>query len=166
VVVVDRTISLQEQYLGFESATRSPEYEEQAMYQWRNFARSAENEAKPFLETNGPTARRKGVLGALLNSLHDSRHLQARRVIHEYRHLIAEGGSFRAPDRICEGVPEGKSDKAISNDSRAQRSSTSLKLWIAVTAAGFGILHVAGGLMLHTSNSQPTETSQAAIHYD
>jgi hypothetical protein len=68
-------------------------------HQWRNFARLADNEAETFLKIDRePLTRRKGFFATLLNVLHESRRLQAQRVLRQYRHLIAKGRGVKAPD--------------------------------------------------------------------
>jgi hypothetical protein len=52
------------------------------------------------------------------------------------------------------------------NAPRAQRPSAPLKLWIIVTAIGFCILHVVGGLLLGAPNTRSTETSLASMRGD
>ena len=65
-------------------------------HQWRDFPRLAENPAEARLNIDcGPTTRRKNFLAALLNALHESRRLQAKRVIHQYQYLIAADRSFK-----------------------------------------------------------------------
>jgi len=68
-------------------------------YQWRSFPRLADNEAEPLLNIDcEPLTRRKGFFATLLNALHESRRLQAQRVIGQYRHLIVKDRANNAPD--------------------------------------------------------------------
>lgn len=66
-----------------------------------------------------------------------------------------------------EREPEGNLDMAITNRSRALRPSRPLKAWIVAVLAGFGILHVVGGVMLHQARgTRPIETAAMAIGSD
>jgi hypothetical protein len=64
-----------------------------------------------------------------------------------------------------ERVQEGNFDMAITDSSHARRPSPQLKAWTIAVLAGFGILHVVGGCMLHHApGTRPFET--AAIRGD
>jgi hypothetical protein len=64
-------------------------------------------------------------------------------------------------------VQESNLDMAITNSSRAWRPSRPLKAWTIAVLAGFGILHVVGGYMLHHAPSiRPIETAAMAIGSD
>ena len=53
---------------------------------------------------------------------------------------------------------------AITDSFRARRLSPPLKGWTIAVLAGFGILHVVGGYMLHHAPGiRPIETATAAI---
>jgi hypothetical protein len=56
---------------------------------------------------------------------------------------------------------------AITDRSHARRPSRPFKAWTIAVLAGFGILHVAGGYMLHHApNIRPIETATTAIQGD
>ena len=56
---------------------------------------------------------------------------------------------------------------AITDSSHARRPSPPPKAWTIAVLAGFGILHVVGGYMLHHAPSiRPIETATTAIHSD
>jgi hypothetical protein len=58
-------------------------------------------------------------------------------------------------------------DMAITDSSHARRPSPPFKAWTIAVLAGFGILHVVGGYMLHHAPSiRPIETATTAIHGD
>jgi hypothetical protein len=62
---------------------------------------------------------------------------------------------------------EGNLDMAITNGSHARRLSPPLKAWTIAVLAGFGILHVVGGYMLHHAPGiRPIELATTAIHGD
>ena len=62
--------------------------------QQRNFIGIGEHPTKPSLDTNyGLAARCMSIFAALLNALHQSRCVKAERVIHQHRHLIADGNA-------------------------------------------------------------------------
>jgi hypothetical protein len=72
----------------------------QAMYhQRRDFTQLAENRAEPSLTFSGePLTKREGFFAALLNALHESRRLQARRVFRQYQHLITKEHDNQSPE--------------------------------------------------------------------
>jgi hypothetical protein len=75
-------------------------------HQQRSFTLLAEDQTAPRecqidLGGKADVARdRKGYFARLLDALHQSRRLQAARVISQYRHLIAEGHGVEALDKI------------------------------------------------------------------
>jgi hypothetical protein len=74
---------------------------------------------------------------------------------------------FQSDRRIFERVQEGYLDMAITDSSYARRPSPPLEAWTIAVLAGFGILHVVGGYMLHHAPSiRPIETATTAIHGD
>jgi hypothetical protein len=56
---------------------------------------------------------------------------------------------------------------AITDSSHTRRPSPPLKAWTIAVLAGFGILHVVGGYVLHHASSiRPIEMAARAIHGD
>ena len=107
-------------------------------------------------ETNGDVAR-KGLFGALLDALHDSRRRQAARVIHQYRHLIAAPRSVK-PRGTQAGAamfeqPKGRTRMTTSDDASGRPGGhfTKILTWtlLAVCIIGFGILHIVGGAIIN-----------------
>jgi hypothetical protein len=144
-------------------------YREQAMYhQWRDFPGLTDDGAAPPLNMDcEPLTRRNGFFATLLNALDESRRLQAQHVIRQYRHLIVKERLIKTPDCDCECVPEDNSDMAITNDSCAQRPSTSLRAWMIALVVVFGILHLVGGIMLFgAASTRSMETALTAIRGD
>lgn len=149
-------------------------------HQQRDFTRSADDQIEmPEFRTGstpgknvGSAPSRNGFLAPLLDALHESRRLQAARIIHQYQDLIAEGRSFKALDSVSEReVQSGDRDMANGDYSRIQQSSKSVSLdtWILIAAAlvGFGIIHVVGEIIsLNASGAQPRETSVPAMRGD
>ena len=59
--------------------------------QQHDFIRTAEIPTEsPFDANHGPAARFRSIFAAFLNALHQSRRLQAKRIIHQHRRLIAD----------------------------------------------------------------------------
>ena len=136
-------------------------------HQWRDFDRFLENGSEPpFTLDCAPLTGRKGFFATLLNALQESRRLQAQRVLRQNRHLITKERVIDAPVRSGGCAPQGNSAMEKFNAPRAQRPSAPLKLWIIVTAIGFCILHVVGGLLLGAPNTRSTETSLASMRGD
>jgi hypothetical protein len=78
-----------------------------------------------------------------------------------------ETARFQTDHRIFERIQEGNLDMAITNGSHARRLSPPLKAWTIAVLAGFGILHVVGGYMLHHAPSiRPIELATTTIHGD
>ena len=116
------------------------------------------------------TSDRKSYFARLLEALHESRRLQAMRVIRHYQHLIREGREANQNDRP-EIASAGNFDKANGDYSRVPRPrpamSVSVRMLTATAVIGFGILHLIGGARLsHGSNHRPTQNSISAIHGD
>ena len=62
--------------------------------QRRGFIGIGEHPTKSSLDTNCSLAARcMSILAALLNALHQSRRMKAEHVIHQHRHLIADGNA-------------------------------------------------------------------------
>jgi hypothetical protein len=81
--------------------------------------------------------------------------------------LIAKECVFKVTVEFSKRVEEGNLDMAITNGSHARRPAWPLKAWIIAVLAGFGILHVVAGYMLHHAPGiQPIETAIPAIHGD
>jgi hypothetical protein len=120
-----------------------------------------------------PTSRtgasdRKSYFARLLEALHDSRRLQALRVIRHYGHLIQEGRKASPNDRP-EIASASNPDEANGDYSRVPRPrpamSFGVRMLTAIAVIGFGILHLIGGARLsHGSNDRPTQNSISAIH--
>jgi hypothetical protein len=73
----------------------------------------------------------------------------------------------RFQSRVFKHVEEGNLNMAITNSSHARRPSPPLKAWAIAVLAGFGILHVVAGYMLHHAPSiRPIELATTAIHGD
>jgi hypothetical protein len=107
----------------------------------------------------------------LLEALHESRRLQAARVIRRHRHLVAKGHDFETADRTLKPNDFSKGDTAMASTdhARVQRpnKSLSLRAWVLITIIGFAALHVAGGIiLLHASNSPPTQVSPVDLDRD
>ncbi len=100
----------------------------------------------------------KGLFTSLLDALHDSRRLQAARVIHQYRHLIAAPQALPTTGQMFANPVQGRTKTTSSDDSR-RRPTRSLS-WALIAAAiiGFGILHIAGEIIVSRS-APPSATS-------
>ena len=62
--------------------------------QQRSFIGVGEHPIRPSLDKHyGLAARCVSILAALLNALHQSRRMKAEHVIHQHRHLIADGNA-------------------------------------------------------------------------
>jgi hypothetical protein len=86
-------------------------------------------------------------------------------VCHQRGLFDCEGVRFQSDSRIFERVQEGNLDMAIIDSSHARRPS--FKAWTIAVLAGFGILHVVGGYVLHHAPSiRLVETATTAIHGD
>ena len=86
--------------------------------------------------------------------------------------LNPAGGStaatpYQAEQLHFERVREGHLDMAIADSCRARRPSLSRKAWTIAVLAGFGILHVVAGDMLHHAPSDGlVKTAAMAIYCD
>jgi hypothetical protein len=130
-------------------------------------------------ESNGDAPVRNGLFGRLLDALHDSRRRQASRVIHQYRHLIAaprsvKTGASQTTARIFE-QPKGKIKMTTSDDANGQPQSRPMNTltsngltWalIAACVIGFGILHIAGGVIINGAVKPTAEMPPVVLHGD
>jgi hypothetical protein len=119
----------------------------------------------------GLAPARRGYFARLLNALHRSRRLQATRVIRQHRHLVAKGHSLKTANKVLKpnDFIEGNVAMASTDHARFQRpnKSLSLRAWVLIAVLGFAALHVVGAIVLiHASNSRPSETSTATISRD
>jgi hypothetical protein len=119
----------------------------------------------------GLAPARRGYFARLLNALHRSRRLQAKRVIRQHQHLVAKRHDFEAKDKILKpnDFIKGNVDMARIDHARVQRpnKSLSLRAWVLIAVIGFGALHVVGAILLiHASNSRLAETSMTEMHRD
>jgi len=74
---------------------------------------------------------------------------------------------YRAEKLRFERVQEGHLDMASADSCRAGRPSSPLEAWTIAVLAGFGILHVVAGDMLHHASSvRAVETATIAIYCD
>ncbi|MBB4262983.1 MULTISPECIES: hypothetical protein [unclassified Bradyrhizobium] len=105
----------------------------------------------------------RSVLKDILVSLHVSRRLGAKRVIGEYRHLLAKDcASLNFRTRTMRNL-----DRGVADNPRARRAAPPLKAWTMAVLVGFGILHVVGERTLHQAPSiRPIEPATAAIQGD
>lgn len=86
---------------------------------------------------------------------------------HQRGYLIAKECAFKVTVEFSERAQEGNLDMAITDSTHARRPSPPLKARTIAVLAGFGILHVVGGYMLHHVPSiRPIETATTAIHGD
>jgi hypothetical protein len=114
---------------------------------------------------------RRGYFARLLNALHRSRRLQAARVIRQHQHLVAKRHDLKAADNILKpnDFIRRNMDMASTDHARVQRpnKSLSLRAWVLIAIIGFAALHVAGAILLiHASNSRPSQTSTITIDQD
>ena len=110
--------------------------------------------------------RRKGFFARLVEALHASRRLEARRLIRRYRHLIAEDSGIGRRSSLSIPAPQKKARPMPTEITRPStpivERSTMLKvsslrvspLTIAATIA-FVVLHLISGALLEHSHASP-----------
>ncbi len=120
----------------------------------------------------GMASSRKGYFAPLLDALHNSRRLQAASVLHQYRHLMAGNHVCEAQDQVTERkiASGGQLDMAKGDYPRIRRSTKSEHphMWsLIATILAFGIIHIAGGIiLLNASTAPPPESSLVAFRGD
>jgi hypothetical protein len=88
-------------------------------------------------------------------------------VCHQRGYLIAKECAFKVTVEFSERAQEGNLDMAITDSSHAWRPSPPLTAWTIAVLAGFGILHVVGGYVLHHAPSiRLVETPATTIYGD
>jgi hypothetical protein len=142
-------------------------------HQRHDFTLPAEvrTELHAFQTGFGLAPTRRGYFARLLNALHRSRRLQASRVIRQHRHLVAKRHDLGAADSISKPNDSIRRnvDMASIDHARILRphKSLSLRAWVLIAVIGFGALHVVGAILLiHASNSRPSQTSTTTIDQD
>lgn len=102
-----------------------------------------------------------GFFASLLNALHDSRRRQASRAIHQYRQLIAAPRALptTGPMFATPFPPKGMTKMTSSDDSRSRSTKSPSWALIAAAIVGFGILHIAGEIIV--SRSAPSTASSS-----
>jgi hypothetical protein len=142
-------------------------------HQRHDFTLPAEvrTELHAFQTGFGLAPTRRGYFARLLNALHRSRRLQATRVIRQHQHLVAKRHDFEAADKVLKpnDFIRRNVDMASTDHARVQRpnKSLSLRAWVLIAIIGFGSLHVVGAILLiHASNSRPSQTSTTTIDRD
>jgi hypothetical protein len=124
------------------------------------------------VDGNAGVARsRKGYFARLLHALHESRRLQAARVIRQYRHLVANRHDFTAAASVSKPNDFITGNIAMANTdyarARQRGKSISLRAWVLIAVIGFGALHVVGAIVLiHASGSRSAEISTTEMHRD
>lgn len=135
-------------------------------HSWSDFSLRVENKMQPPLTIDcEPSKKRKGFLGALLNSLHESRRLQAQRLLRQHQHLISKE-HYRTPGFEPVSERPRALDTSVTNTAGTPQRTTFVKPWVIITAVCFCVLHVVGGLMLSSTNSRPTAVSAIPMHGD
>ena len=120
----------------------------------------------------GAARSRNGFLAPLLDALHDSRRLQAVSVLHQYKHLMAGDHVCEAKDKVTEREISsgGQLDMANGDYPHIRRSTKSEhpSTWsLIATVLVFGIIHIAGGIiLLNASTAPPPESAMIALRGD
>jgi len=105
----------------------------------------------------------KGFFSGLFDALHESRRLQAARVIQQHRHLIDRAHKAEAAKRAVASAPWKQVPRIVHEVANAStkpeaKMSFNAKLILVIVIAGFGVLHViAEGALRHGPATQPTE---------
>ncbi|HEY0911587.1 MAG TPA: hypothetical protein VGD75_15285 [Bradyrhizobium sp.] len=94
----------------------------------KKFASAATRGPSIIAGASSRPATRKGFLARIVEALHESRRLDAARVIHRYRHLIAEE-FFEQPKIIAinSDTPEESNANADRDNSRADADRRALQ---------------------------------------
>jgi hypothetical protein len=124
-------------------------------------------------EASDRASTRKGIFTHLLDALHESRRIEAARLIGRYRHLLSTGPRIRTTPPIRQRRMEKEVSKMPTNidPPRAQRSevlmSNSAMISMAVVLAVFAVLHLMAAAMLQPeSAAPPAEDTRFAAHGD
>jgi hypothetical protein len=114
----------------------------------------------------------KGFFSGLFEALHESRRLQAARVIQQHRHLIDRAHKAEAAKRAVASAPTKEVPQIVHEAANAStkpgaKMSFSAKLILASVIAGFGVLHfIADGVLRHGPGIQPTEDRMPLANRD
>ena len=131
-------------------------------HQQRDFIRPDESPTEPPLAINyRPAARHKAIFSAFLNALHESRRLQARRIVHQYEHLIAH---------TKERIPRALNRNSRGREKLVHGSPAQAKLgrlpapsetgWLVAVAVGFIIVHIVAGTIWLRASANETAASR------
>jgi hypothetical protein len=114
----------------------------------------------------------KGFFSGLFDAFHESRRLQAARVIQQHRHLIDRAHKAEAAKRAVASAPTKEVPQIVHEAANAStkpgaKMSFSAKLILASVIAGFGVLHfIAEGVLRHGPATQPTEDRMPLANRD
>jgi hypothetical protein len=131
-------------------------------HQQRDSIRLDQNPTEPPLDISyRPAARHKAILAAFLNALHESRRLQARRIVHQYEHLIAHPK---------ERIPHALNQNSRGREKLVHGGPAQAKLgrlpapsemgWLVAVAVGFIIVHIVAGTIWLRASANETATSR------
>lgn len=114
----------------------------------------------------------RGYFSRFVEALHESRRLQAARVIGQHRHLIdrehkAEAAKRAAAPAPSKEVPQIVVEAANANSNPGAKMSLNAKLILTIVVAGFGVLHfIAEGALRHGPATQPIEDQMPLANRD
>jgi hypothetical protein len=126
------------------------------------------------VSTVGPaqtSSSARGLFSRFFEALHESRRLQAARVIHQHRHLIDRAHKADAAQTTVvpspKQVPRIVPGTANCTGKRGATMSFTAKLIMAIVLAGFVVLHfIAEGALRHASGVQSTEDNMPLANRD
>jgi len=128
--------------------------------------RAAQDRTEPPLNIyDGPTAEPKSIFAGFLKALHDSRRLQANRVLRRYEHLIvrAKRGTAHELERNSGGQEMRVS--GIPVQAKLARLPASSEMgWLGAVALAFIVMHIIGGtIWLRASANAATTPAEAFL---
>jgi hypothetical protein len=112
----------------------------------------------------------RGLFSRLFTALHESRRLQAARVIHQHRHLIDRAHKTGAAKRTASPSPNQAPPTILEiANSTGERGAMSFnaRFIMAVVIAGFAVLHfMADRTLRHAPAAQATEDNMPLANRD
>jgi hypothetical protein len=128
--------------------------------------RAAKDTTEPPLNIYaGPTAEPKSLFAGFLKALHESRRLQASRVLRRYEHLIARPRKRTAHDlKQNSGGQEMPVSGSPDQAKLARLPASSEMGWLLAVALAFIVLHIIAGTIWLRASANIATTPAEALH--
>jgi hypothetical protein len=119
----------------------------------------------PLASDSHVEKQERNIFTLIASALHASRHRQARRILRQYDHLIADA-QMRISHELSQNSGGQKPPVAGRPDQEtwaAKLSATSEMGWLVAVALAFLLIHIAAGIWLRASAGEAATSPREAI---